>query len=473
MDELLRRIEQRQAVVGVIGLGYVGLPLAVEFAQAGFLVVGFDIDNARVAALNAGVCHIPDVDGDVLRQLVQQGKLRATDDFDQLAGVDTISICVPTPLRKTKDPDISYVVNATEQIAKGLHTGQMIVLESTTYPGTTAELVLPILESTGLVAGSDFFLAFSPERIDPGNKDYMLRNTPKVIGGYTAQCTHVAVARYGTIVNQVVEVSSTMVAELVKLLENTYRAVNIGLANELAQMANVLGIDVWEVIRAAATKPFGFVPFYPGPGLGGHCIPIDPHYLAWKLRSLNYRARFIELASEVNGEMPQFVVEQITEALNEQAKCVKGAYILVLGVAYKRNVGDVRESPALDVMDLLWKRHAIVSYSDPYVPDLTLPHVELHAQPLTLELIEAADCVVILTDHASVDYGWVLQHAKLVVDTRNVTGMLPGGEHAWRLGRPGRMALPGAHTAATYAASLDSAPQARWGLKSLSETPPP
>lgn len=436
VEGLLERVAGRRTVVGVIGLGYVGLPLATEFAQAGFHVIGFDVDTARVASLNAGICHIPDVDGEQLRSLVASGTFEATDDFDRLAEVDSVSICVPTPLRKTKDPDISYVVDATEAVARQLHRGQLIVLESTTYPGTTQELVQPLLERRGMRVGADIFLAFSPERIDPGNTRYHLRNTPKVIGGVTDNCTRLASALYGTVVEQIVPVSSPRVAEMVKLLENTFRAVNIGMANELALIANVLGVDVWEVISAAATKPFGFVPFYPGPGLGGHCIPVDPHYLAWKLRSLNYRARFVELASEVNGEMPRFVVEQVTQALNEQRKCLNGARILVLGVAYKRNVGDVRESPAIEILEMLLERRADVSYVDSFVPQLQLEHETLQAIPLTDEALRSADCVVIVTDHSEVDYERVVRLAPLVVDTRNATSHISGADHVWRLVRP-------------------------------------
>jgi UDP-N-acetyl-D-glucosamine dehydrogenase len=436
MSSLLRRIEQRRAVVGVVGLGYVGLPLAVEFAHAGFRVLGFDVDATRVAALNAGVSHIPDVDGTIFQRFVMTGAFEATSDFARLAEADTISICVPTPLRKTKDPDISYVVSVAECVAKTLRPDQLIVLESTTYPGTTEELLLPMFESTGWQVGSDFYLAFSPERIDPGNPHFNVHNTPKVIGGVTDRCTKHAIALYSSAVETVVAVSSPKAAELVKLLENTFRAVNIGMANELAQMANILGVDVWEVVRAAATKPFGFMPFYPGPGLGGHCIPIDPHYLAWKLRSLNYRARFIELASEVNGEMPRFVVNQVTIALNEHGKCVNGARVLVLGVAYKRDVGDVRESPALDVIELLRELHADVTYADAHVPVLRIAHETLSAEPLTDEALAAADCVVIVTDHSDVDYERVVRCASLVVDTRNATVHIPHADHVWRLVRP-------------------------------------
>ncbi len=442
MSDLLGLIEQRRAVVGVVGLGYVGLPLAVEFAKAGFRVLGFDVDESRVTMLNAGVSHIPDVDSAIFQQFVMTGAFEATSDFGRMAETDTISICVPTPLRKTKDPDISYVMSAAKGVARALHPDQLIVLESTTYPGTTEELLLPLLEGTGLRVGIDFFLAFSPERIDPGNPQFKVHNTPKVIGGVTPRCTEYAAALYSTAVERVVPVSSLKAAELVKLLENTFRAVNIGMANELAQMANILGVDVWEVVNAAATKPFGFMPFYPGPGLGGHCIPIDPHYLAWKLRSLNYRARFIELASEVNGEMPRFVVNQITLALNEHAKCLNGARILILGVAYKRDVGDVRESPAIDVIELLRDQHAHVSFSDAHVPVLKLAHETLYAEPLTTEVLTTADCVVIVTAHSDVDYEQVVRSAPLIVDTRDATPHLPNSDHVWRLARQMKTSVP-------------------------------
>ena len=439
---LFTRIQQRRATVGVMGLGYVGLPLATALARAGFRVIGFDIDQQRVHDLNRGICHIADVDEALLGALVQSGTFTATDQFARMAEADTISICVPTPLRKTKDPDISFVVHAAEQIKQTLRAGQLIILESTTYPGTTEELLLPMFEHTGLAVGSDFFLAFSPERIDPGNPRFTLRNTPKVIGGVTEQCTRLATALYSTAVEQVIPVSSPKVAELVKLLENTFRAVNIGMVNELAQMANILGVNIWEVIGAAATKPFGFMPFYPGPGLGGHCIPIDPHYLAWKLRALNYRARFIELASEVNGEMPRFVVDQITLALNEQGKCLNGSRILILGVAYKRDVSDVRESPALDIIELLAIRHARITYADSHVPELRLPHQTLCAEALTDELLAAVDCAVIVTNHADIDYERVVRRASLVVDTRNATAGYTPDDHVWRLVRPGKAAVP-------------------------------
>lgn len=435
IDALLQRIERRCAAIGVIGLGYVGLPLAIAFAQAGFTVVGFDVDRERVAALNDGICPISDVAAAALKGALATN-FRATGDFEQLAEVDVVTICVPTPLGKNKEPDISYIMNAAEQVACRLRRGQLIVLESTTFPGTTEELLLPLFERRGLRAGSDYCLAFSPERIDPGNKHFAIHNTPKVVGGITEQCTHLVSALYSAVVTQVIPVSSPKAAELVKLLENTFRAVNIGLANEFAQIADILEVDIWEVIQAATTKPYGFMPFYPGPGLGGHCIPIDPLYLSWKLRSLDYRARFIDLASEVNEGMPGFVVDQVARALNEHGKCLKGSRILVLGVAYKRDVSDMRESPALDVMQLLLKRHAHISYVDQYVPELLLNNTVLHAQALNDEELREADCVVILTDHSHVDYQRVIREAQLVVDTRNATGHLPGAEHVWRLTRP-------------------------------------
>lgn len=434
--DLLTRLEQRVATVGVIGLGYVGLPLAVACAQTGFKVFGFDVDAEHIANLNAGESHIPDVEAAILRRVLAGKCFQPTQDFARLAEVDAVCICVPTPLSKTKDPDISFIVAAVEQVANHLRPQQLVVLESTTYPGTTQDLVIPLLERTGLRVGTDFYLAFSPERTDPGNVHYHVRNTPKVVGGVTAACTRHAVALYEAIVDTVIPVSSSTTAELVKLLENTFRAVNIGLANEFAQMANVLGANVWEVIDAAATKPFGFMPFYPGPGLGGHCIPIDPHYLAWKLRILNYKARFVELASEVNSEMPGFVVNQITLALNEYGKCLNGANILALGVAYKPDVNDVRESPALAVIELLRQRHAHVQYCDPYVPWVRVGAQVLTAQPLTDAHVATADCVVILTHHSGVDYERVVHNAHLVMDTRNVTTRFPPQEHVWRLTRP-------------------------------------
>ncbi len=420
-QQLLERIANREAQIGIVGLGYVGLPLAVAFAQEGFRVVGVDLDARKVSALQSGQSYVEDVPSDVIAALVDSGLFSAGTDYATLAVVDAISICVPTPLRKTKDPDISYIVDATECIATHMPAdgGQLIILESTTYPGTTDEIVLPRLGRDGLEVGRDFFLAFSPERIDPGRTDYTVRTTPKVIGGVTPDCLDVAVALYGTVVDHPVPVSSTATAEMVKLLENTFRAVNIGLVNEVALMCDRLGLNVWEVVGAAATKPYGFMPFYPGPGLGGHCIPIDPHYLSWKLRTLNYTARFIELAAEVNSHMPDYVVGKVADALNAERKAVNGSRVLVLGVAYKRDVGDVRESPALDVIHLLRQRGAEVSYHDPYVGSLRREGIDLDSSPLTAEALAAADCVVVVTDHSDYDWTWIGATAPLIVDTRN------------------------------------------------------
>ena len=420
-QQLLDKIATRQAKIGVVGIGYVGLPLAVAFAQDGFTVIGVDVSQHRVDCLNRGESYIGDIPDSALQPLVAAGRLRASADYAALAEVDAISICVPTPLRKTKDPDVSYIIDAANRIAQhGGGRGKVIVLESTTYPGTTEEIVLPRLAQNGYQVGRDFFLAFSPERIDPGRTDYTIYTTPKVIGGVTPDCLEVALALYGTVVAQPVPVSNTAAAEMVKLLENTFRAVNIGLVNEVALMCHKLGLDVWEVIGAAATKPYGFMPFYPGPGLGGHCIPIDPHYLSWKLRTLNYTARFIELAAEINSSMPEYVVGKVVDALSDhQMKAVRGSRILVLGVAYKPDVSDVRESPALDVIHLLQTRGAEVSYHDPFVPDLTADGVALRTIELSDAALESADCVVIITHHRVYDWARVAAHSRLIVDTRN------------------------------------------------------
>lgn len=423
-SDLLRKIETRQASVGVVGMGYVGLPLAVALAQAGFAVTGIDVDMGKVAALNRGESYVEDVPTHDLRPLVEKGLLRASTDYADLAAVDAISICVPTPLRKTKDPDISYIINAADNVALYGGAGKLIVLESTTYPGTTEEIILPRLAGNGDVVGQDFFLAFSPERIDPGRTDYTVFTTPKVIGGVTAACLEVALALYGTIVQTLVPVSSTATAEMVKLLENTFRAVNIGLVNEVALMCDKLGLDVWEVVEAATTKPYGFMKFTPGPGVGGHCIPLDPHYLSWKLKTLNYNARFIQLAAEINTAMPDYVVTKVTDALNEMCKSVKGSNILLLGVTYKPNVGDVRESPALDIMHLLQARGAIISYHDPYVDDLAAEGFNLQSIELNELALRQADCVVVVTDHSVYDWVWVADCSQLIVDTRNA---LKGG----------------------------------------------
>jgi UDP-N-acetyl-D-glucosamine dehydrogenase len=409
--------------VGVIGLGYVGLPLSCEFAHAGLDVVGIEIDQTKADTLNAGKSYILDVPDETVSTLVQAKRLRATTDFSVIKELDAVCICVPTPLRKSMDPDISYIVAAVEEIAKYLHKGLLIVLESTTYPGTTEEVALPRLQNNGLKVGEDFFLAFSPERVDPGNTVYNTRNTPKVIGGVTPHCTKRAAELYGHAVDTVVPVSRAGVAEMVKLLENTFRAINIGMVNELAIMCDRLNIDVWEVINAAKTKPFGFMPFYPGPGLGGHCIPIDPLYLSWKLKTINYTARFIELASTINSSMPEHVITKINDALNEETKSIKASDILILGVAYKRDVSDVRESPALDIIGLLARKGANISYADPYVPTLEVLDQKLQAYDLERG-VGQFDCVVIITDHSAFDYTKILPEATLIFDTRNVTADL-------------------------------------------------
>jgi len=420
-EQLLAKINDRTAVVGVVGLGYVGLPLAMEFAKAGFHVVGFDISTRVVSALSAGKSHIQDVPSAEVAALVASGKFEATTDPARLAACDAVSIAVPTPLVKTRDPDMSYVDKATDTIAERCHPGMLVVLESTTYPGTTRELVLPKFEARGMTAGKDVFLAFSPERVDPGNEKYNTKNTPKVVGGLTPACMDVAFALYATCVDKVVRVSSPEVAELVKLLENTFRSVNIALVNETAIVCDRLGVDVWEVIDAAATKPFGFMKFTPGPGIGGHCIPLDPHYLAWKMRTLNYKTRFIDLASEINSQMPDYVVEKVAHALNDARKSVNGSRVLVIGVAYKKNIDDIRESPALDVIRLLEGRGATVAYHDPYIPRFREEGHERVGVSLTAAELERSDAVVIVTDHSSIDYQLIVDHADVVVDTRNAT----------------------------------------------------
>jgi UDP-N-acetyl-D-glucosamine dehydrogenase len=414
---LEEKIRSRRARVGIVGLGYVGLPLAVEFAKAGFTVTGIDISEEKVRRVNAGDSYVGDIPSSTLAPLVQSGKLRATMDFSVVLELDTINICVPTPLRKTKDPDMSYIVSSCQEIARHFHAGMLVILESTTYPGTTDELVLPMLTKGGLEVGRDFFLCFSPERVDPGNPRYQTVNIPKVVGGSTPACTEVGRLFYQQALETVVPVSSTQVAEMVKLLENTFRMINIGLVNEMALMCDRIGINVWEVIDAAATKPFGFMPFYPGPGLGGHCIPIDPFYLSWKTKQAGIEARFIELAGYINGQMPHFVVDKVQNALNDAGKPVKGSRILVMGISYKRDIDDMRESPALDVMLLLQRRGGVVSYCDPYVPALNLDGLTLESVPL--ESAAGADCVVIITDHRAFDYKLLLEKAPLIVDSRN------------------------------------------------------
>ena len=417
-EVLTDKLRSRTAKVGIVGLGYVGLPLAMEFAKAGFPVTGIDVQPSKVEELNAGRSYIQDVPTGTLRPFVDSGRFRATMDFSVIADLDTVNIAVPTPLRKTKDPDMSYIMAAAGKIAKYAHPGLLVILESTTYPGTTEEVLLPILEKSGMKVGVDFFLCFSPERVDPGNPQYQTKNIPKVVGGITPACTEIGALFYAQALDQVVSVSNTGVAEMVKLLENTFRMINIGLANEMAMMCDRMGINVWEVIDAAATKPFGFMPFYPGPGLGGHCIPIDPFYLSWKTKQAGIEARFIELAGYINGQMPLFVVDKVQAALNSHAKPVMGSRVHILGVSYKRDIDDVRESPALDIMHLLEKRGAKVSYSDPHVPSVKFGGHRCAAEDFESS-VEQADCVVIVTDHKAFDYRLVVDRAKLIVDTRN------------------------------------------------------
>jgi UDP-N-acetyl-D-glucosamine dehydrogenase len=434
LHELKARIASREARIGVIGLGYVGLPLAIEFARRGFRVHGFDLDASKVQTLQSGASYIEDIAGSLVAEATAAEKLIATTDFGDLSGCDVINVCVPTPLTRTKDPDVSHMALALEEIRKRLRTGQLIVLGSTTYPGTTHELFVPMLESTGLKVGVDFSVAFAPERIDPANKQFRLRDVPKVVGGETSLCGELATEVFSVIFERVVRVSSTQSAEMVKLLENTFRAINIGLANEIALMCNRLELDVWEVIEAAATKPYGFMKFVPGPGLGGHCIPVDPTYLAWKMKSLNFPARFIDVATEINGRMPNYVLERISDMLNQDRIAVNGARILVLGVAYKADVGDVRESPALDVMRLLLAKGAEVAYHDPYVESLLIEKQPFSSVELSDERLESCDLVVILTDHSAVDLGRVVSRAARVFDTRNATSKVEGaGRNVQRL----------------------------------------
>jgi UDP-N-acetyl-D-glucosamine dehydrogenase len=415
----LSKPTKKSTTLGVIGLGYVGLPLAVEAAKAGIRVLGFDVKESVVESVNAGESHIQDVSGGDVAKLRNKKLLEATTDMSRLSECDVVSICVPTPLSKTRDPDVSYILAATEAVAAGLRKGQLVILESTTYPGTTKEIMLPALEATGLKVGKDFHLCFSPERVDPGNAKWHTKNTPKVVGGITPGCTKAAVRFYERFLDTLVPVSSAEAAELTKILENTFRAVNIGLVNETAIISERLGVDVWEVIDAAATKPFGFMKFTPGPGLGGHCIPVDPHYLSWKMRTLNYKTRFIELASEINAEMPMFVVDKVREALNRNKKAVNGSSVFVLGVAYKRDIDDVRESPALDVIRVLEADGARVSYHDPYVPELHEDGTALESVKLTKAALANADAVVILTDHTAFDYDWILKHSRVLIDARH------------------------------------------------------
>ncbi len=432
MKQLIDKIRRHEARCGVIGLGYVGLPLALEYARAGLRVTGIDLDKRKIDAINAGKSYIVDVSDEEIAGPVRAGKFDATTEFAVIRDLDTINICVPTPLRKTKDPDLTYIVSAVGEIKKYLRPGQLVILESTTYPGTTDEVVQPALESAGLKAGVDFALAFSPERIDPGNPKYKTRNIPKVVGGLTPSCTEAAAALYAQCIDTVVPVSSPRVAEMVKLLENTFRSVNIGLVNEIALMCHSIDIDVWEVIEAAKTKPFGFMGFYPGPGLGGHCIPIDPFYLSWKAKMHGFEPRFIELAGHINEGMPRFVVEIVTDALNTHSKSLRGSRVHILGVAYKAGVNDVRESPALNVMRMLQDKGAVLTYSDPYIPSIRDEGFELEAIQLKNGYLGDVDCTVILTNHAEFDYKNVVRTSKLIVDTRNA---LQGheGDHIFRL----------------------------------------
>jgi len=427
LNNLLQKLKNRSARVGIIGLGYVGLPLAVEFGEAGFSVVGFDVSDSKVKLINSGKSDIDDIPDLRVEKLVKANLLHATADPKLLKKMDTVSICVPTPLSKTKDPDISYILAAVEWAKKYLHKEMLVILESTTYPGTTEDMILPILEDSGLKAGKDFYLAFSPERVDPGNTKFTTKNTPRVVGGITPKCTKAAKLFYEQIISMIVPMSSTKAAETVKLLENTFRSVNIGLVNEVALMCDRLDLNVWEIIDAAASKPFGFMPFYPGPGLGGHCIPIDPHYLSWKLKSLNYYARFIELAGDVNSHMPEYVVERLRRLLNEQGKSVKNSTILILGIAYKKDIKDIRESPALDVIKLLEEEGAKLNYNDPYVSHIKWNDSVHRSIKLTPTLLRKADLTVILTDHTSYNYQLIVDNSRLIFDTRNATKNITSG----------------------------------------------
>jgi UDP-N-acetyl-D-glucosamine dehydrogenase len=422
-NQVIAKLQNKSARVAVLGMGYVGLPFATVFAEAGFEVTGIDPVPEKMERLNRGESYIMDVPTEQVARLVKAGKLKGTSDYSVLKDIDAVAICVPTPLRQTGDPDLSFIINAAEGLAPYVHAGMVVVLESSTYPGTTRELVLPALtEKSGLIAGENLFIAFSPERVDPGREDWTTKNTPKVIGGITEKCTEVSAAWYAQALDKVVPVTSTEVAEMAKLLENTFRMINIGFVNELALMCDRLGVDVWEVIDAAATKPFGFMKFQPGPGLGGHCIPIDPLYLSWKLHSLNYTARFIELASEINLSMPRFVITKVQDGLNDHQKSLKGSDVLVLGAAYKPDIDDLRESPAIDVIMLLQAKGAKVSYHDPYIPSIKLDDKKIESVPDVMKAVKSADCVVIITNHKVYDYAAILKESKLIIDTRNALG---------------------------------------------------
>ncbi len=425
MDDLESKIRERTAKAAVIGLGYVGLPLAVEIARSGFITTGIDTSQEKVNILNAGKNYIIDVDDESIKMLVKENRFKATRDFSALCGQDCISICVPTPLGKGKSPDMTFIMRAITEVKKYIRPGQVIILESTTYPGTTDEVILPLLEETGLKVGEDIYLAFSPERVDPGNKKYQLKNTPKIVGGITPKCTEIARAYYRSFIDDVISVSSTKSAEMTKLLENTFRAINIGLANEIAIICGYLGIDTWEIINAAASKPFGYMPFYPGPGLGGHCIPVDPHYLVWKLQGLNYNPRFIQLADEINSSMPRLVVQKVADALNHRKKPLKDSKILILGVSYKKDIDDYRESPAIDIIKYLKEKESEVNYFDPFVPNIRTDEDIMTSIP-NLDGLENYDCVVLVTDHSNFDIHEIVNKSQLFVDTRNATKVVSG-----------------------------------------------
>ena len=419
MKNISQAIKDRDFKIGIIGLGYVGLPLAAEFARGGFATTGFEVDSCKVKDISRGISYIPDVPSTEVREFSKAGLLKATTDFSGLKNQDAVIICVPTPLRKSKDPDVSYILSATKEVVKTLRKGQIIILESTTYPGTTRELVGPLLEAGGMKAGRDFYLAFSPERVDPGNPKYGVRNTPKVVGGVTPACTKLAALLYGQVIDTVLEVSNTETAELVKLLENTFRAVNIAMINEMSLMCRKLGLDIWEVVAAAASKPFGFMPFYPGPGIGGHCIPLDPHYLGWKMKTLNFEPRFIELAGAINSSMPDHTVSRIMELLNTQGKAMKAAKLLMVGMTYKPDISDPRESPARDVFVLLKKTQAAVDFYDPYVPFIEIDGKRHKGTGNALKNLKKYDCVVVITPHSCIDYPALVRNSKLIFDARN------------------------------------------------------
>lgn len=435
MMSFLDKLKTKDVKFCVIGLGYVGLPLAVEVAKVGIPVTGIEIDPAKVELVNKGVNYIGDVDNDELKAVAEKGLLRATMDFSVISQMDVLSICVPTPLNKLKDPDMSFITSALEEIEKYIHKDLVLILESTTYPGTTREYMLPLLEASGFTCGKDFYLAFSPERVDPGNPVYLTKNTPKVLGGVTPECTAHSKAIYEQVFDKIVEVSTSEAAEMTKLLENTFRMINIGLVNELAVMCDRLGVDVWEVIDAAGTKPFGFMKFYPGPGLGGHCIPIDPHYLSWKMKTLNFKTKFIDLAAEVNTSMPEYVVRSLMEGMNVHGKALKNSNILIMGMAYKNDIDDLRESPSFDIFKLLEQRGANVCYHDTYCPKLAWNGGFVESMPLTKELLKSVDAVVIATAHKNVDYQFIVDNAQLIIDSRNATnGLKDTGDKIFRIG---------------------------------------